>query len=351
MIFHFEGIALFVLILSGVVLLYNICISLFMIFNHYYRVFLKNRTTVKQGVWEERIINGTFIVDKKIGYFDRKHILFPLIFNYLRYYKGDYGYYLEGLLIKYDMEEKLVKNLKSRKKWKRMYSVQHLGLLKSETSLTELLKLLISTSDYEEKIILSKALIKISGNKYLNTIVEKVANEQNYSTMLDLVKEIDDIFDKLIKYLNDRSNKVYTSFAVIALAEKQDLRVFDYIIEFLKCDDEYFILLALKALSYLKELAEESFSSELIRFIKHPSIEIRRAVIVALSYQNDVRSLQALADMLGDEDWYTRFLAAENLLRFPNEEGLEVLYLKAQTGNNVVKDISWQIIQKYELIR
>ncbi len=242
-----------------------------------------------------------------------------------------------------------IKHLRNSQETRKAIAVYFLGELRAKEATKDILAN-IDTKNKEFLYVICRALVQISGTKYLDIIIN-ILEKSDFSMKpraLDLISliEDEDIFPKMQGYLEETSI-LKNTVAFESLGIKGDARVIPYIERAIRSNSKELRISALKTIMGIN-CSDYGNLLSIISILKDDTEwEVRAFFAKVLCNCNDYcdEKVIILKKMMQDVNWFVRYNSSEGLLKF-GEAGVVALSDMLYSEDNFARDRAWCVLQR-----
>lgn len=242
--------------------------------------------------------------------------------------------------------EKNLELMHKRSWWKQAMGAYFIGQVEAKEGVPILLEK-IDSKEQELSYIAKRSLIKISGTKYLEQIMEKevYSGIKTKNRVMSLIENIEEDIYPTMEKLFDRENTFLSIIALESLGNRKDERVIPYIKKYIFNQEKELRISSIKAAMSIGDIGDDEYFWYLLKLENDESWEVRAFFAKLLGIFKRIESVDVLARLLTDENWYVRFNAGESLLN-QGEIGILTLSEMLFSEDKFASDRAFDIIQR-----
>lgn len=284
-------------------------------------------------------------VFKRLTTFDLK-ILEGVIFDYIKYLKGNSKLRIVKIAKNSGIVDKNIKRLKSGPWWIRANGANKLGVMEIKEAIPLLIQNL-NSNNYELMFESAEALIRISGTSHLKNIIYSLCNNSRSleKRILDLIDGIEEDIYESMKDLIENGEDNHKVIGLKALGYRKDYRVIPFIVDLINHKNKEVRIATLIAAEKIGDIGDLKYFYKIISKVNDESWEVRYFLAKTLRNFFDRKSIETLEKLIKDDNYLVGHSAGESLLQ-QGDEGKIVLSQLLLIEDDKTKRVVWELIQR-----
>lgn len=340
----------FIIYMFYILCLLNVFFFIYLLFKKLIDKKKQNFKKEKREYFEEEINKYIFSEDEndfsKLDAALEMEVLEELLLEYSDIISGEGKERLLSISRQTGILGKNLELMHKRSWWKQAMGAYFIGQMEAEEGVPILLEKIDSEKE-ELAYIAKRSLIKISGTKYLEQIMEKevhgsIKTKNRVMSLIDDTEE--DIYSTMEK-LFERENTFLSIIALESLGNRKDERVIPYIKKYIFNQEKELRISSIKAAMSIGDIGDDEYFWYLLKLETDESWEVRTFFAKLLGIFKRTESVDVLSTLLTDENWHVRFNSGESLLK-QGEIGILTLSEMLLSEDKFASDRAFDIIQR-----